>query len=122
IEVAAINLRSRPLARGAGERPPGYAGRGGLVHKMFLVAVMEIRQAFEASCQRLAHGGLSFEPSAPRLVAPRHLEDAVLGKVLHDAVKVVRIECRAQSRQRRTNIHGSLSASVLRLRREKERI
>jgi hypothetical protein len=41
----------------------------------------------------------------PGLASLRHLQDAIVGKERHDTIKIVRVECLAQLRQFRSNVH-----------------
>jgi hypothetical protein len=59
---------------------------------MLIVAVVNIGQAFEACCQRFSYVPFALETRTPRLASPRHLQDAIVRKERHDAIKIVRVE------------------------------
>jgi len=59
---------------------------------MFIVAVVDIRQAFKACRQGFSYVPFALETRAPGLVSPWHLQDTIVGKDRHDAIKIVRVE------------------------------
>ena len=61
-------------------------------HPMLLLGVLHVGQAAEALRQALAYPDESFEASPPRVLAPRSLQDAVVGEEAHDPVEVVGVE------------------------------
>jgi hypothetical protein len=59
---------------------------------MFIVAVVDIRQACKAGRQRFPYVAFALETRAPGLVSPWHLQDTIVRKERHDAIKIVRVE------------------------------
>jgi hypothetical protein len=59
---------------------------------MLIVAVVDIGQAFKACCQRFSYILFALETGAPRPASPRHLQDTIVRKECHDAIKIVRVE------------------------------
>ncbi len=60
------------------------------------IAVVDIGEAPEAAGEGRAHGGLAVGARPPGVRTARHLEHAVIGKVGHDGIEIVRVEGVAQ--------------------------
>jgi hypothetical protein len=96
IEVASPDFDPLTVVHRARQRPLTHSCACFFINKMNSVTVVDIGQAFEPAGQSSPNSLLTFHATAPRLIASWHLQDAVVGKQGHDAIKIVGVEALTQ--------------------------
>jgi hypothetical protein len=76
---------------------------------MLGVPVMDVGQSFKTRSQPLPHILPAFKTGAVRLIAPWHLQNAIIGKETHDPIQIVRVKRIAYLYQLGSNIHLRLA-------------
>src|SRR5262245_57536286 len=82
---------------------------------MLIIAVMDVGQAFKPGCKRFTHSPFALETRTPRPASSRHLQNTIVRKECHDAIKIVRVEGFAYLPQRGPNVHSDLQSKVVRV-------
>src|SRR5215510_11991131 len=85
--VATMYPDSDSIRRGARQQPLGHAHVP--ADPVPVLAVVDVRETFEACRQAFPHRCLAIEAFAPRIRSARHVQRAIVGEELHDGIQVV---------------------------------